>query len=192
MDDSIIFPPGGLENSVVKPEPYIPDFSMKPATDIVYLKLSMGYYIASRRATFLARSKHSEHTEDEVFQKECLSAKLLKNINSISDTAEYKNEQLSVMYESENRDKENDDSQLQTGGEKSKELPHYPACQGIATDLVSDDVSVIVEVETNNVMPSKKDDDNVSPKETKKLGNDEQMPLMNRTDLNVHLSNLPV
>lgn len=186
-----------MDNPVVKPEPYIPDFSMKPTTDIVYLKLSRGYYIASRRATFLGRSKHSEHTEDEVFHKECINAKLLTNINSISDTAQLKNDRLTVISERESGDKESDDPQsvkLQDEGDASR--------QGQKADVVSfTNVTVEVETNTDNMNPGMKDNENVPAdptsavsrdKNKNKSDTDENIPLMERTDLHVHLSDLPV
>lgn len=76
VNDSILAPTSNSDSIYAKTSPYIPDFSLRAVSQLLFLRLRRGQYIAARRATLMGRS-HIQNSEDETFTKEWKKASLL-------------------------------------------------------------------------------------------------------------------
>lgn len=79
IKETMLSPTGGSSSDsiyVMKSEPYVPDFSVRATTNLQYLLIKRGQYIAARRATLLSLSQNAS-PQDDTFTKEWTKATLL-------------------------------------------------------------------------------------------------------------------
>lgn len=55
---------------------FVPDYSVRAAAEVIYLKIKRSLYLAAKRATLMEKSKkgdhHSEHFDEELDKVSCL------------------------------------------------------------------------------------------------------------------------
>lgn len=44
---------------------FVPDYSVRAATEVIYLKIKRSLYLAAKRATLMERSKRGEHHSEQ-------------------------------------------------------------------------------------------------------------------------------
>ncbi|XP_052830425.1 metal transporter CNNM4 [Octopus bimaculoides] len=81
---SVISPGSSFGSEVIKQEPYTPDYSVKALTDLQYLLIPRGKYIAARRATLFGQKRESlaSQIEAETFKQELNKTKSSHNGHS--------------------------------------------------------------------------------------------------------------
>lgn len=78
-DNSMIYP-SSTESLYSRVEPYIPDFSVRVDSNLLFVRISRAQYIAARRATLMGKA--NVKSEDEAFAKEWHKAKILSNLSN--------------------------------------------------------------------------------------------------------------
>lgn len=78
-DNSMIYP-SSTESLYSRVEPYIPDFSVRVDSNLLFVRISRAQYIAARRATMMGKA--NVKSEDEAFAKEWHKAKILSNLSN--------------------------------------------------------------------------------------------------------------
>ncbi|XP_062622219.1 metal transporter CNNM4-like [Saccostrea cucullata] len=78
-DNSLIYP-SSTESLYSKLEPYIPDFSVRVESNLLFVRVRRAEYIAARRATMMGKT--NVKSEDEAFAKEWHKAKILSNLSN--------------------------------------------------------------------------------------------------------------
>ncbi|KAJ8317655.1 hypothetical protein KUTeg_005559 [Tegillarca granosa] len=82
VSDSVLAPTSNSDSIYEKNSPYIPDFSIRAISQLLFLRLRRAQYIAARRATLMGRSK-MHNLEDETFTKEWKKASLIAKMNNL-------------------------------------------------------------------------------------------------------------
>ncbi|KAK3095751.1 hypothetical protein FSP39_018578 [Pinctada imbricata] len=75
----------GSDSLYVKSEPYIPDFTVRADSDLLFLRIRRAFYIAARRSTLMGRSVKVKENDDEAFNKEWKKARFLTNLSGNCD-----------------------------------------------------------------------------------------------------------
>lgn len=72
--------PSSTESLYTRSEPYVPDFSVRVESNLLFVRIHRAQYIAARRATMVGKANLK--SEDEVFAKEWHKARILSNISN--------------------------------------------------------------------------------------------------------------
>ena len=75
----------GSDSLYEKSEPYVPDFSVKAASNLLFLRIRRAFYIAARRSTLLGQSVKVRDDDNVAFSKEWKKATFLSNLSSNCD-----------------------------------------------------------------------------------------------------------
>lgn len=59
---------------------FVPDYSVRAATEVIYLKIKRSLYLAAKRATLMERSKKGDNQTQEQFDDEVDKVRLVSNI----------------------------------------------------------------------------------------------------------------
>lgn len=60
---------------------FIPDYSVRATTEVLYLKIKRALYLAAKRATLMERSKKGENQTDQQFDEEVDKVKYFSSWN---------------------------------------------------------------------------------------------------------------
>ncbi|OWF38439.1 metal transporter CNNM4-like [Mizuhopecten yessoensis] len=86
VPEGTVTPDSNTDSVYVEHKPYIPDFTIRAVSPLLFIKIGRGHYIAARRATLMGRAKNKlANAEDETFKREWKKATLISNASS-SDT----------------------------------------------------------------------------------------------------------
>lgn len=72
--------PSSTESLYSRIEPYVPDFSVRVDSNLLFVRIRRAQYIAARRATMMGKANIK--SEDEAFAKEWHKVKILSNLSN--------------------------------------------------------------------------------------------------------------
>jgi len=78
-------PQHSTDSIYLKSDVYIPDFSLKVTSNIIYCKIRRPHYIASRKVTLIGKSTVREEEENEAYDREMQKASWLTNATNNCD-----------------------------------------------------------------------------------------------------------
>ncbi|CAC5420325.1 CNNM [Mytilus coruscus] len=85
VNESSLAPQHSTDSIYLKGDVYIPDFSLKATSTIIYLKIRRAHYIASRKVTLIGKTTVREEEENEAYDREMQKASWLSNASNNSD-----------------------------------------------------------------------------------------------------------
>lgn len=85
VNESSLTPQHSTDSIYLKGDVYIPDFSLKATSTIIFLKIRRAHYIASRKVTLIGKTTVREEEENEAYDREMQKASWLTNASNNSD-----------------------------------------------------------------------------------------------------------
>lgn len=152
-DNSLIYP-SSTESLYIKSEPYIPDFSLRVESNLLFVRVRRAQYIAARRATMMGKANLK--SEDEAFAKEWHKVKILSNLTN-NETHHLNNGRYSDKMRRASSLSVPFTNQVETRSESAEWKVHNTSDGGIVIHNVANDSEEIQTRERSATEPNEND-----------------------------------